>query len=472
MICFKSASELAALIAGRKLGVEEVLSVHLAQIERLNPRVNAICTLAGEQSLAQARAMDSHLSRGARPGPLFGLPIAVKDLNPTRGIRTTFGSPIYQDFVPDYDELFVERLRDAGALIIGKTNTPEFGAGSQTFNAVFGATRNPWDPDRTPGGSSGGAAAALACGMIPLADGSDLGGSIRNPANFNNVVGLRPSPGRVPRYPSDRAWGTLSVVGPMARSVEDVALLLSVMAGEDARDPVSFSSSNEGFDDLPEVDFKGARVAWSPDLGEFVVERAVLDVLERFLPRVSEIGCTVERDHPDFTGSSEIFHTLRAESFAAEHHADLDRCRHLIKDTVIWNVEQGLGLSALEVAKAQQARTRLFHRVREFLERYDFLMLPVSQVQPFPVEVEWVREIEGVEMPTYIDWMKSCSCITLTAHPAISLPCGFTPDGLPVGVQIVGRYRGERRLLQFARALQHHIRSVEPAIAAPPRIAA
>lgn len=471
MICFESAVELAARIADRDIGVEEVLSAHLEQIERVNPKVNAICTLAAEQAMDQARAMDRRLAQGEQPGPLYGLPVAIKDLNPTEGIRTTFGSPIYKDYVPDFDELFVSRLKAAGAIVIGKTNTPEFGAGSQTFNTVFGATRNPYDLDRTPGGSSGGAAAALACGMIPLADGSDLGGSIRNPANFNNVVGLRPSPGRVPQYPSENAWGTLTVVGPMARSVDDVALMLSVMAGEDPRDPVSFSSAGERFDEPAGEDFKALRLAWSRDLGEFVVERAVLDVLEGVLPRISELGCSLSENHPDFAGAGDIFHTLRAESFAAGHHGDLTRHRDLLKDTVVWNVEQGLELSALEVSKAQQARTRLYQRVREFFEEYDFLLLPVSQVTPFPVEVEWITEIEGVKMESYIDWMKSCSLITLTAHPSISLPCGFTPGGLPVGIQIVGKYRGERRLLQFARTLERHLRSVDGSITTPPPIA-
>lgn len=471
MLCFESASKMTALIAARELGVEELLLAHLEQIQRVNPKVNAICTLAADQAVDQARAMDKHLARGGQPGPLCGLPVAVKDLSPTLGIRTTFGSPIFEDFVPDFDELFVQRLKSAGALIIGKTNTPEFGAGSQTFNAVFGATRNPYDLARTPGGSSGGAAAALACGMIPLADGSDLGGSVRNPANFNNIVGLRPTPGRVPRYPRGDAWASLSVVGPMARSVEDAALMLSVMAGEDSRDPISFSSSGVRFDDLSDAELSNTRLAWSPDLGEFVVERAVLDVLEGVLPRFADLGCSLEQSHPDFNGAGEVFHVLRADAFAADHHEDLARHRGFLKDTVIWNVEQGLCLSAQEVSLARQARTSLYHRVRRFFDDYDFLLLPVSQVTPFPIEIEWVTEIEGVKMDTYIDWMKSCSLITLTAHPSISLPCGFTPGGLPVGIQIVGRYRGERELLQFAYAVEQHLRSVDAGIKRVPAIA-
>lgn len=471
MICFKSAVELTALIAAKELGVQEVLLAHLEQIDRVNPQVNAICTLAADQAMDKARKMDGLLANGRDPGPLFGLPIAIKDLNATKGIRTTYGSPIYKDFVPDFDELFVERLKAAGALVIGKTNTPEFGAGSQTFNPLFGVTRNPHNLDRTSGGSSGGAAAALACGMIPIADGSDLGGSVRNPASFNSVVGLRPSPGRVPRYPCDNAWGTMSVVGPMARSVRDVGLLLSVMAGEDRRDPLSFSGVDARFEDVSGGDFQHARLAWSSDLGQFMVERAVIDVLEGVLPRISDLGCTVEENHPDFAGAGDVFQTLRAGIFAASHHQDLAGHRDLIKDTVIWNVEQGLKLSALDVSLAQKARTDLFHRVREFFESYDFLLLPVSQVTPFSVEVEWIEEIEGVKMNSYIDWMESCSLITVTAHPSISLPCGFTPDGLPVGIQIVGKYRGERELLRFASVLEHHLGTLDNRLHAPPKVA-
>lgn len=464
MLCFKSASELTALVSKRDISAQEVMSAHLDQIERINAQVNAICTLVADRAMDQSTQMDRDLGRGANFGLLQGLPIAIKDLNETKGIRTTYGSPIYADFVPDYDVLFIERLKAAGAIVIGKTNTPEFGAGSQTFNKVFGITRNPYDLTKTAGGSSGGAAAALACGMIPIADGSDLGGSIRNPASFNNVVGLRPSPGCVPRYPRSLAWDTLSVVGPMARSVSDVALLLSVMAGADQRDPISYASRPSSFQGELEADFTGARLAWSRDLGQFTVEQAVIDVLEGILPRLADLHCELEQDHPDFTGAAEIFHTLRAKSFAADHAEDIKIHRELLKDTVIWNTEQGLRLSALDVSNAQMQRTALYHRVREFFERYDFLLLPVSQVVPYEAETEWVKEIDGVTLHTYIDWMKSCSLITLTEHPAISVPCGFTPQGLPVGIQIVGPHRGEHRLLQFAYALEQ---LVQPAFTPP-----
>jgi amidase len=466
-LCFKTATDLADLIRRRGVSVREVMAAHLAQIERVNPKVNAVCTLVAEEAMVQAEKADEALARGGRPGPLFGLPIAVKDLAETKGIRTTYGSPIYKNYLPAEDALFVERLKAAGAIVIGKTNTPEFGAGSQTFNPVFGATRNPYDLTRTCGGSSGGGAVALACGMVPIADGSDLGGSVRNPPNFNNVVGLRPSPGRIPRYPTQQPWNTLSVLGPMARTVRDVALLLSVLAGADPRDPVSILEDPGRFRDPLERDLTGCRIAWSRDLGQFPVERAVIETIEKALPAFASLGCVIEEAHPDMSGGAESFQVLRAQGFAFERAQDYGQHRELMKDTVIWNIEQGLKLSGLEISRAQAQRGALYQRLREFLGRYDFLLLPVSQVVPFPVDVEWVTEINGVAMATYIDWMQSCSLISLTGHPALSLPCGFTSDGLPVGVQIVGRYRREIEVLQLAYAFEQatHLAEQHPSIA-------
>jgi amidase len=466
-LCFKTATELAALVRQREVSVCELMGAHLDQIERVNPKVNAICTLVAERAMEQAAKVDGELALGAQPGPLVGLPIAIKDLEITEGIRTTFGSPIYEDFVPDQDALFVERLKAAGAIVIGKTNTPEFGAGSHTFNPVFGVTRNPYDLTRTCGGSSGGGAVALACGMIPIADGSDLGGSVRNPPSFNNVVGLRPSPGRIPRYPNEQPWNTLPVLGPMARTVRDAALLLSVMAGPDPRDPLSISEPPDQFLGALERDLGGTRIAWSRDLGLFPVQNAVIEVIENALPTFTALGCTVEEAHPDFGDAAEIFQVLRAQGFASSHWQELREHRALMKETVIWNIEQGLKLSGLDVSRAQAKRGALFHRVRAFFERYDFLLLPVSQVVPFPVESEWVEEINGVPMDTYVDWMMSCSAITLTEHPAMSVPCGFTPEGLPVGLQIVGRYRRELDVLQLAYAFEQatHVAERRPQVA-------
>jgi amidase len=432
----------------------EVLDAHLRQIERINPKVNAMVTLAADAAREQADRADAALRAGQSPGPLHGLPIAIKDLVLTKGIRTTFGSRIYEDHVPEADELIVERVKAAGAIVIGKTNTPEFGAGSQTFNEVFGETRNPWDTSKTCGGSSGGGAVALACGMIPIADGSDLGGSLRNPPSFCGVFGLRPSPGRVPHWPSRQPWQTLSVPGPMARSAEDAALLLSAIAGPDPRAPLAIDEPGEVFRGPLERSFGGTRVAWSRNLGDLPVEPRVTAVCESARGAFADLGCVVDEAEPDFTGADEIFQTLRAWQFAAAHEAHLRDHRDLLKDTIVGNAEQGSKLTALDVARAEEKRGALYERVRRFLERYEFLLLPVSQVAPFPIEVRWVREIAGVPMKTYIDWMASCYRITVTGLPAASVPAGFTPDGLPVGLQIVGRHHRDLDVLRLAHAFE------------------
>jgi len=453
-LCFKTATDLARLLKTRALSSKEVLTAHLEQIERVNPKVNAICTLVAEQAVSEAERLDRAFTRSSSPGPLHGLPIAIKDLTLTRGIRTTFGSRIYKDFVPAQDALWVERVKAAGAIVVGKTNTPEFGAGSQTFNEVFGETRNPYDLTKTCGGSSGGGAVALACGMVPIADGSDLGGSLRNPPSFCNVVGFRPSPGRVPSWPTRLAWQTLSVLGPMGRTVEDTALLLSAMAGPDPRSPLSLPEPGSLFARPLERDFKGTRIAWSRNLGRYPVQPVVNEVCDRARPAFVELGCEVEDGEPDFRDADEAFQALRAWMFAFEHEAELREHRNLMKDTVIWNTEQGLALDGLAVSRAEGKRTLLYQRVSEFLERYDFLVLPVSQVAPFPIEVRWVKEINGVPLNTYIDWMATCYCVTLTGLPAISVPCGFTPQGLPIGLQIVGRHQRDFEVLQLAHAFE------------------
>jgi amidase len=461
-ICFSTARELAGRIARREVSVTEVVRAHLAQIERVNPTVNAVVTLTAERALEEAAAQDAALARGQAPGPLFGLPIVHKDLVPTRGIRTTYGSPIYRDHVPDQDALIVERLRAAGAVTLGKSNTPEFGAGSQTFNEVFGRTLNPYDPTKTCGGSSGGAAVALACGMVPIADGSDMGGSLRNPAAFCNVVGLRPSPGRVPVWPTDSAWMPFSVQGPMARTVADVALLLSVLAGPDPRSPIAVREAGERFRAPLDRDFTGVRVAWSRDLGGLPVDRRVTAALEGQRKTLEQLGCVVEDDQPDFSDAREIFQTWRAVAFAAKYGPLLAQHRSRMKDTVVWNIEQASRLSARDVGEAETKRTALYHRVRRFLERHEFLVLPATQVPPFDVTQPYVTEIDGVQLPTYIDWMRACSDITVTTLPAISVPGGFTDSGLPVGLQLAGRPRADWSVLglahAFERATGHHQR--------------
>jgi amidase len=450
----RSATELTRAIRDRDLGCVEVMEAFLARIEAVNPLLNAIVTLDPELALREAAAADGACDRDDPPGPLHGLPMAVKDLEDTAGMRTTYGSPLHRDHVPTQDTLMVARLRRAGAIVVGKTNTPEFGAGSQTFNALFGATRNPYDRARTPGGSSGGAAAAVAGGMLPLADGSDLGASIRNPASFCNLVGLRPSPGRVPRVPAEDAWSPLGVLGPLARSVGDAALLLRAMAGPDPRAPLSLDEPPDALVLGPDVDPRGARIAWSRNLGDLPVEPEVTAVLEHARAALEAMGCVVEDVEPDLTAADEAFEVLRAVGYAHAFGPILETHGDELKDTIVWNARAGLALTGERVGRALALQTEMFQRTRALLERYDALALPVSQVAPFPIEQEWVTEIAGVEMSSYIEWMRSCSRISVTAHPAMSIPAGFTPGGLPVGLQLVGRHRGDLALLRLAAGIE------------------
>ena len=453
-LCFRTATELASAIRSREVSAREVMEAHLSQIDRVNPQVNAIVTLLPDQALEAAAAADESSVRAENLGPLHGLPIAHKDLVVTKGIRTTFGSPIFSDFIPDEDALIVERLKAAGALTIGKTNTPEFGAGSQTYNEVFGATCNPYDRSKTCGGSSGGAAVALACGMLPLADGSDTGGSLRNPANFCNVVGFRPSPGRVPSWPKEVGWFPISVQGPMARTVEDVALMLSCIAGPDPRSPIAIAEPPQRFAEPLERDFRGVRIAWSRDFGELPVDPAITQAIDSQRHVFADIGCSVEDDQPDFRDADEAFKVWRAWVFELKFSELLAEHREQIKETVIWNVEEGQKLTGPQIGQAERKRTELFHRVRTFMETYEFMIFPVSQVPPFDIQQQYVTEINNQTLPTYIDWMKSCYYVTVTGLPAISVPCGFTPAGLPVGVQIVGRHQDDFGVLQLAYAFQ------------------
>ena len=457
-LCFTGARKLVRMIRTREVSASEVMRAFIAQIERVNPEVNAIVTLVAEQALKKAKTLDRKRagSRSAPGGPLAGLPIAYKDLVPTKGIRTTLGSLVYKDQVPAENALIVDRLEAAGAITLGKTNTPEFGAGSQTFNKVFGVTRNPYDRTRTCGGSSGGAATAVACGMLPFADGTDLGASLRNPGSYCNVVGFRPSPGRVPMYPSANAWDSQVVMGPIARTVADCAFLFSAMAGPDPRAPLSIDEPGARFRRPLRRSFRKVRVAWTRDFGGLPVDPRVTAVLERQRAVLESLGCVVEDACPDFSGAREAFETLRAVSFAQRIAPLVEKHRGLLKETVIWNVEQGLALTGPQVARAEALRTELFQRMRRFLERYEFLVGPVSQLPPFPVEQEYPAQIEGVRMENYLDWMKSCYYVTCTSHPAISVPAGFTGDAtpLPVGMQIIGRFRDDFGVLQLAHAFE------------------
>jgi amidase len=447
MIPYLTATELVHRMRRKELSAREVLDAHLRQIDAVNPKVNAIVTLVADQAIERARQLDEDAAHGRFAGPLHGLPIAHKDLVETKGIRTTFGSPLFKDYVPNFNTLLIDRIQSAGAITIGKTNTPEFGAGSQTFNPVFGATRNPWDLTKTCGGSSGGAAVALACGMLPIADGSDMGGSLRNPAAFCSVVGFRPSPGRVPRVPTNDAWNPLSVLGPMARTVEDTALLLSAIAGPDPRDPISIPDSPSRLSRSP----KGLKIASSAGFSRLPFDPQIQAVFAQSCTILESLGCITEPADPDFSGADEAFKTLRALSFYTSLNARILKGAS-VKPTVRQELERGARLTGAEIARAEILRSTLFARLAAFMTAYDFLVLPTTQVPPFDVNQEYVQEIDGVKMETYIDWMKSCYFISLTSLPAISVPAGFTPQGLPVGLQIVGRHQDDFGVLQMAHA--------------------
>jgi amidase len=455
-LCFTPATELVRLFRARKASPLEVMQAVLARIDAVNPQLNAYVTLARESALASARAATRALKRGAKLPPLHGVPVSIKDLTPTKGIRTTSGSKVFADHVPDEDALIVQRLKAAGAIVVGKTNTPEFGAGGNTFNAVFGATRNPWNPALTCGGSSGGAAVALATGMGPLAQGSDLGGSLRMPAAFCGVVGFRTSPGLVPAYPKELAWETLGIYGPMARTVADTALMLSVVAGPDDRAPLSYAVDTREFPravKAPSV--KGWRVAWTPDLnGLTPVDSEVIRVAEGATRVFRSLGARVEAACCDFSEVEEIVMATRGLSMVALHADKLPRWKAQMQAGLVWNIEQGLSLTPQAIARGEKARTVLWHRVRTFMEGYDLLILPTAAVLPFPVEQPYPVDINGKPLDNYIQWAYLTYGITVTGLPVISVPCGFTRAGLPVGLQIVGRRRQETAVLRAAAAFE------------------
>lgn len=456
-LCDLTAVDLASRIRRKQVSARDVMTAHLARIERVNLKINAVVTLVAERAMADAKKADDAQARGATLGPLHGLPVAHKDLVPTAGIRTTFGSPLYRDNVPTADALIVTRLRGAGAITIGKTNTPEFGAGSNTFNPVFGATVNPYNLVKTVGGSSGGAAAAVRCGMVPIADGSDTGGSLRNPAANCNVVGFRPSPGRV--TDDDGSWSPLSTGGPIARTVADVALLLSTIVGPHAPDPLAIDESGSAFRGSLARSFKGTRVAWFKDLGGIPFEPEIRRVVNANRQTFVDLGCVVEEAEPDFAGVDEAFPILRHLSYHSSYAKLARENPTMFKDTVKWEIAEAERNTGADVARAAARQAKMYLDVARFFEKYQYFILPVTQVEPYDVTTEYPTSVAGVKMPTYIDWMRSCWYITFTACPAISVPAGFTASGLPVGLQIVGRHRGDLSVLQIAHAFEeatHH----------------
>ncbi len=472
-LIFESAASLVAALRRGKLSAVELMSACYDQIERLNPSLNAIVNLLDRQeALELARRADRALASGARLGPLHGLPMAVKDSVNVAGFPTTWGFAPFRDRTAGADDALAARQRAAGALFIGKTNMPELALGSHTFNALFGRTANPYDTERSAGGSSGGAAVALASGMVPLADGSDMGGSLRNPASFCNVVGMRPSIGRVPDTRPMGWFARLSTPGPMARSVADAALLLSVQAGRCDDDPLSLGQTGHAFAGTLRRDLRGLRIAWTPDLALVPVEKHVVQIVEQAAAVFRDFGCVVEQTCPDLRDAMQVFQVQRAAALAVTGRIlerDLPDWRNHARDTVIWNIDQGLALSSEALLESEVRRTEIYRRIVAFFERYDALLLPAAQVAPFPAHLDWVQEINGQPMETYIDWMTICCAISVTGLPAISVPAGFTPRGLPVGLQIVTAPHDDLGLLQlaheFEQATLHHRR--QPELARP-----
>lgn len=445
----------AGLLASGELSARELLDATLDRVAAVNPVLNAVVSIDEERAWAAATAADEARAAGRSLGPLHGLPLAIKDLHATAGMRTTLGSPAFADNVPDADELVVARMRAAGAIVFGKTNVPEFGAGSHTFNPVFGLTRNPYAPDRSAGGSSGGAAAALAAGMTSLADGSDMGGSLRNPASFCNVVGHRPSPGRVPTWPAKDAWFTLGVQGPMGRTVADTALLLSVQAGPDDRAPLSLAEPGSVFTAGLPTRLDGLRIAVSPDLGGLVpVDADIATVVEGQVDVLRRLGAQVVSGCPDLTGAEEVFQTFRALNYAQSVGDLVDSEPDKVKETVRWNVAKGRALTGADVATANRLRTELFHRVRAYFADVDAVVLPASQALPFDAELEYPKTVGGTEVENYLHWMRAAYLITATECPATAVPAGFTADGLPIGVQVVTPHHADLRALGIAHALE------------------
>jgi amidase len=458
-LCDLPALEQRRLIGRRAISPVDLLDAHLERIARLNPAVNAMVTVDEAAARAAAKAAEAAVLRGATLPPLHGLVVGIKDLEETKGLRTTYGSPQYAEFVPDCDCAMVANLRAAGAVILGKTNTPEFGAGANTVNPVFGPTGNPFDPERSCAGSSGGSAVALATGMVALASGSDLGGSLRNPAAYCGIVGFRPSPGLVPSEKRGLGWSPCSVLGPMARTVTDLALLLSAMAADDPRDPLLPAAGTRtleagAFFPLPEVDPGTLRVAVTPDFGFAPTSAEVRALFADRIGRIRGIFGALHEGSPDLAGADRAFAVLRAEAFLAGHLATYRSAPQLLGPNVIENVEEGLRYSLADMAEAHTLQTAIYRRFGAFFDDVDLIISPAMTVQPRPWTELAPREIDGRTLPTYYAWLALAYAVTLSAHPAIVLPCGVDSEGLPFGIQIVGRRGGDRALLAAAAAIE------------------
>jgi Asp-tRNA(Asn)/Glu-tRNA(Gln) amidotransferase A subunit family amidase len=456
-LCFTPAVELRDMIRKKLISPVELVETFLERIEKVNPEINAYCTVASELARKRAKEIESAIMRGDKIGPLGGIPVSIKDVTLTAGIRTTFGSKLYENFVPAEDELIVERIKKAGGIIIGKTNTPEFASVGATFNDLFGITRNPWNTDFSVGGSSGGAAAAVAAGLGPLAQGNDLGGSVRIPASFCGVVGLRPSPGRIPWYPHKLHWDDLMAQGPIARTVGDIALMLDAVSGPDNRSPVSLPAEKTGFlraAKNPEA--RNLKIAWGGSLNLVPVKREILEIARSAIKVFRSSGSEVVEAQPDFSGIREVALTYRGLSYVAQYHDQMDtpEFKRLVGPIVKGHIERGLKLSVQDIARAQRRRSEIWEKVSNFFDKYDLLLTPTLPIPPFPAETQYPTEIDGKPMENPVDWVMMTYAMTMMGLPAISVPCGWTENGLPVGLQIVGRRYGEAALLQAAAAYE------------------
>jgi amidase len=448
----RTAVEVVELLKVGAVSPLDCLDALEARIAAVDPEVNALPTLCYDRARAAARRVMERPS--AEWGPLAGLPVAIKDLTEVKGVRTTHGSPIFAENVSAFSDILVERLEANGGVVYAKSNTPEFGAGAQTFNEVFGATRNPWNLSRSAAGSSGGAAAALASGMAWLAHGSDLGGSLRNPASFCGIVGLRPTPGRVAHTPGLKIDNRLSVEGPMARDVQDCALMLDAMVGEDARDAVSLPAPADSFLAAARSGWKPLKVAYAADLGITPVDPEVAAITRAAAHRLSEAGVIVEEAHPDLSEAHDTFQTLRALGFAVGRGRLLENHRDKLKPEVIWNIEKGLKLTAEDIIRAERQRAEMIQRAFRFFETYDLLLCPATIVAAFPVEKRYLESCNGVRFDNYVGWLAIVYAITLLGAPSISIPAGFTSENLPIGLQVVAPPRAEARMFAGAKLLE------------------
>ena len=449
------ARELARLVREQQASPVEILAAHLAAIERANPAVNAIVTVALEQAREAARTAEAAVLRGEALGPLHGVPVGIKDITPTAGIRTTWGSTLFADHVPAEDAEVVRRIKRAGAIVIGKTNTPEFAAGGNTVNRVFGATRNPWDLRLSASGSTGGGAAALAAGMISLAEGTDFGGSVRTPAAFCGVVGLRTTAGLVPRQPITLPWHDQSVTGPMARDVADCALFLDAMTGFSTVSPLSVPPTWESAYAIVEraESLRGVRLAYAPAIGPTGVDPEVAQICREAAFALERHGASVEEIAFDLSDGRDAFVTLRGEAMVGNHLARLDKLGEL-NPNLAGNIRLGLGVQILDIARAEHKRAEIWHRWRVLFERFDLLLTPTTPVLPFPVEQNYPSEIAGGKLESYMDWLAQTFLVSLAGLPAASVPAGLSASGLPVGLQIVGPRLSEPRILACARFVE------------------